>query len=69
MNENKRERLIKKVENHLRMTALQLVKFDTEEEALQYLTDSFQSQLGCDFVGVNLKERDYIAPKVWSGAL
>ncbi|MFB4162426.1 helix-turn-helix domain-containing protein [Alteribacillus sp. JSM 102045] len=67
--EDKREKVIKKVENHLRMTSRQLVKFDTEEEALQYLTDSFQSELSCDFVGVILKENDYLVPKVWSGEL
>ncbi|MGY4691515.1 helix-turn-helix domain-containing protein [Salibacterium sp. K-3] len=62
-----RDRVIKGVEQHLRMTARQLVKFDTEEEALQYLTNAFQSKLKCDFVGIVLKEGDYLVPKVWSG--
>ncbi|MFZ4452664.1 helix-turn-helix domain-containing protein [Salibacterium aidingense] len=62
-----RDKMIKGVEQHLRMTARQLVKFDTEEEALQYLTNAFQSKLKCDFVGIVLKEGDYLVPKVWSG--
>jgi len=66
---DKQERRIKQVENHLRLTARQLLKFDTEEEAVQYLTDSFQTQLECDFVGVILTEGEIILPKVWSGEL
>lgn len=63
----KREKLTKRIENHLRITARQLVKFDTEEETLQYLIDSFRSELTCDFVGIILKEGEYLTPKVWSG--
>ncbi|SDH16975.1 DNA-binding transcriptional regulator, PucR family [Alteribacillus persepolensis] len=66
---NKREKVMKKVEDHLRMTSRQLVQFDTEEEALQYLTDSFQSELSCDFVSVILIENENLIPKVWSGEL
>ncbi|WJE54486.1 helix-turn-helix domain-containing protein [Bacillus cereus] len=62
-----REKLTKKIENHLRITARQLVKFDTEEETLQYLIESFRSKLACDLVGMILKEGDYLIPKVWSG--
>ena len=69
MSVTKEQRLIKKLENHLRLTARQLLKFDTEEEVLQYLVDSFQSRFSCDFVGVIIKEGDYIIPKVWSGGL
>ncbi|MBB6283901.1 hypothetical protein HNR34_002273 [Geobacillus subterraneus] len=35
MDENKRQKLMKKIESHLRTTARKLVKFDTEGEALQ----------------------------------
>lgn len=66
---SKEKKLIKKLESHLRLTARQLLKFDTEEEVLQYLVDSFQSRFGCDFVSVIIKEGDYIIPKVWSGGL
>ena len=58
---------MRKVDNHLRKTSRYLIKIDTEEEALQYLTDSFQSELYCDFVGVVLDEGGQLLPKAWSG--
>ncbi|MDT8861336.1 helix-turn-helix domain-containing protein [Alkalihalobacillus sp. MEB130] len=64
----KREKLFERIENHLRITARQLVKFDTEEETLQYLIDSSRSELKCDFVGIVLKEGNYLISKVWSGS-
>ncbi|WP_461177936.1 helix-turn-helix domain-containing protein [Virgibacillus ainsalahensis] len=66
---NKRDKLIRNIENHLRLTARQLLKFDTEEEVLRYLADSFQSRFECDFVGVIIQEGDSISPKMWSGGL
>ncbi len=62
-----KDHLMKKLENHLRSTARQLVKFDTEEEVLQYLTASFQSELYCDFVGVILNQTGNFVTKAWSG--
>ena len=56
-----------KVEQHLRMTSRQLIKIDTEEEALQYLSDSFRAKLHCDFVGVIFNENDLFEIKAWSG--
>ncbi len=58
---------MRKLENHLRSTARHLIKFDTEEEVLQYLTESFRSELYCDFVGVILNEEGDFIPKAWSG--
>ncbi|MEH7462331.1 helix-turn-helix domain-containing protein [Bacillus thuringiensis] len=69
MSDNKREKLMKKVEYHLRTTSRQLIKIDTEEEALQYLTDSFCSELYCDFVAVILNEGGEFLPRAWSGNL
>ncbi|UOE92692.1 helix-turn-helix domain-containing protein [Alkalihalobacillus sp. LMS39] len=63
----KREKLLQRLENHLRITARQLVKFDTEEETLQYLIDSFRSELKCDFVGIIREEEYQFSSKVWSG--
>lgn len=63
----KEEKLLKKLENHLRSTARQLIKFDTEDEVLQYLTASFRSELYCDFVGLILNEGQIFVPKAWSG--
>jgi len=67
MSGNKRRALMEEIEDHLRMTARQLLKFDTEEEVLRYLADAFQSRLNCDLVGVITKEGDYFIPKVWNG--
>ncbi|WP_255286552.1 MULTISPECIES: helix-turn-helix domain-containing protein [unclassified Bacillus (in: firmicutes)] len=62
-----KDRLMKKLENHLRSTARQLIKFDTEEEVLQYLTAAFRSELYCDFVGVIQNEGSHYVIKAWSG--
>ncbi|UGB31965.1 helix-turn-helix domain-containing protein [Metabacillus sp. B2-18] len=67
MSNSKREILMKKVEHHLRTTSRQLIKINTEDEVLQYLADSFRSELYCDFVGVVLSEGDSFIPKAWSG--
>src|SRR5699024_7816835 len=64
---DKQEKRIKQVENHLRLTARRMLKFDTVEEAVQYLTDASEQQFRCDFVGVFLKENDVLLPTVWSG--
>lgn len=64
-----KDKLMKKLENHLRSTARQLIKFDTEDEVIQYLTITFRSELYCDFVGVILNEGGSFSPKAWSGDL
>src|SRR5699024_5241509 len=45
-------KIVKKTEIHLRNMSRQLIKIDSEEEALQYISNSFKSKLHCDFVGV-----------------
>ncbi|WP_340084060.1 helix-turn-helix domain-containing protein [Siminovitchia sp. FSL H7-0308] len=67
MAEAQREKVIRKVEQHLRKTSRQLIKIDTEEQALQYLSDSFRAKLYCDFVGVVFVEDAHFVPKTWSG--
>lgn len=67
MAEAQREKVIRKVEQHLRKTSRQLIKIDTEEQALQYLSDSFRAKLYCDFVGVVFVENAHFVPKTWSG--
>ena len=69
MSVHKREQLMKKLEYHLRTTSRQLIKIDTEEEALQYLTDAFCSELHSDFVAVILKDRNKYTLRSWSGNL
>ncbi len=69
MSNMKKDKLMKKLEHHLRSTARHLIKFDTEEEVLQYLTTSFRTDIYCDFVGVILNEKDKFVLKAWSGTL
>ncbi|MFF2855155.1 hypothetical protein [Peribacillus sp. NPDC058002] len=38
----KRTKLVEKIENHLRLTARNLVKFDTIQETLDFTVESFQ---------------------------
>lgn len=64
---SKREKLIERIEGHLRHTARHLVKFDTLNETLHYIIDSFWMELPCDFVGIIIRERDQLIPKIWKG--
>ncbi|MBO0998562.1 hypothetical protein IOC57_12510 [Bacillus sp. SD075] len=57
----------RKIDHHLRVTARQLIMFDTEEESLKFLIDSFQSDLNCDFVCILLNEKGNLVPKVING--
>ncbi|WP_240689017.1 helix-turn-helix domain-containing protein [Ammoniphilus sp. YIM 78166] len=64
---SKREALIERIETHLRRTARHLVKFDTLEETLNYLLDSFWMEFTCDFVAIILKDNQVLIPKAWKG--
>ncbi|MEH7225423.1 helix-turn-helix domain-containing protein [Bacillus sp. JJ1566] len=63
----KREKLMKKIDNHLRTMARHLVTFDTIEETLDYLLNGFYKEYACDLVGVVLYEKGRLVPKVWKG--
>lgn len=65
---DKSKRLKEKLDNHLRQTARQLVKFDTFEETLNYLLESFWREFACDFVAIILKDKEKLVPRVWRGA-
>lgn len=67
MDRQEREDVIRKVEHHLRKMTRKLIKIDSEEEALRYLSDTFRMQLYSDFVSVIFIENDQYIPKVWSG--
>ncbi|MDQ0214935.1 DNA-binding PucR family transcriptional regulator/GAF domain-containing protein [Oikeobacillus pervagus] len=66
-NLSKRDRLVEKLESHLRYSARHLIKFDSLEETLQYIINSFWVELPCDLVAIILKEKDVLKPKVWKG--
>ncbi|MET1177407.1 hypothetical protein ABG775_05460 [Peribacillus simplex] len=63
----KRTKLVEKVENHLRLTARNLVKFDTIQETLDFTVESFQLEFSWDFVAIVLRGDDRLYPKVWKG--
>lgn len=56
----KKERLVEKIDTHLRRTARQLIKFNTLQETLNYLIDSFWEQFTCDYVSILLKDSEYL---------
>lgn len=64
---SKREQLVERIEAHLRHTARHLVKFDTLEETLHYIIDSFWLELPCDFVGIIMRDHHQLIPKIWKG--
>ncbi|MFB7637826.1 helix-turn-helix domain-containing protein [Peribacillus butanolivorans] len=63
----KRTKLVEKIETHLRLTARNLVKFDTIQETLDFTVESFQLEFSWDFVAIVLREDDILYPKVWKG--
>ncbi|WP_227935147.1 helix-turn-helix domain-containing protein [Alkalihalobacillus deserti] len=63
----KQEKLKQKINTHLRNITRQLIKFDTLQETLNYLLESFYKEFTCDLVGVILKEDNQLIPKVWIG--
>ncbi|MBU8908303.1 helix-turn-helix domain-containing protein [Desertibacillus haloalkaliphilus] len=63
----KQEKLKQRIDYHLREVTRQLVKFDTVEETLNFLLESFALEFTCDLVAVILKEGDILTPKVWIG--
>ncbi|RHW38445.1 PucR family transcriptional regulator [Lysinibacillus yapensis] len=67
METQKSEKIVKTLEMQLRNTSRQLVNFHSEEETLQYLSDSFREKLSADFVGIIMKSEEQLILKSWSG--
>ena len=63
----KRDILLQKIDTHLRKTARQLVKFDTLDETLQCILDSFWGNFSCDYVSIILKSGDHLNIKIEKG--
>lgn len=59
--------IIRKTEQHLRGMSRHLIKIDSEEKALQYISNSFQKQLHCDFVSIIFLEEDIFRLRIISG--
>lgn len=67
IDQGKKERLIEKIDTHLRRTARQLIKFNTLNETLNYLIHSFWNQFTCDYVSILLKDNEYIFNRSFKG--
>lgn len=67
MSNGKTEKIVKKLETQLKTTSRQLVQFNTEEDALQYISNTFREKLSADFVGIIVKNGKQLNIKTWSG--
>src|SRR5699024_9171378 len=64
---DKKEKLKRNINNHLRKMTRQLIKFDTFQETLNYLLESFYREFTCDLVAVIFNENEKLIPKAWIG--
>lgn len=64
---SRKDLLMEKIDDHLRKIARQLVKFDTLNETLDYLTESFWNKFFCDYVAIILKEGNLLKVKFEKG--
>ncbi|MEB3103941.1 helix-turn-helix domain-containing protein [Paenibacillaceae bacterium T2] len=64
---SRKDLLMMKIDDHLRKMARQLVKFDTLNETLDYLTESFWNKFFCDYVAIILKEGNLLKIKFEKG--
>ncbi|MDG5788855.1 helix-turn-helix domain-containing protein [Evansella sp. AB-P1] len=63
----KQDKLLEKIDNHLRNTARQLLRFNTLDETLHFLVDAFREQLACDYVSIIFKENRKLVTKIKIG--
>ncbi|MDR9796002.1 helix-turn-helix domain-containing protein [Aeribacillus pallidus] len=62
-----KQKLRDRIEKHLRDLTRKLISFDTVQETLNYLLESFYREYTCDLVAVLLQEKDRLVPVVWIG--
>lgn len=55
------------IDSHLRSLSRQLIKFDTVDETLHYLLDSFFNRFHSNYVSIILNHNDYLEIKVSKG--
>ncbi|WP_276352168.1 helix-turn-helix domain-containing protein [Cohnella caldifontis] len=63
----KQQQIMNKIDVHLRKTARRLVQFDTLDETLHYLIDSFHQQFACDFMAILTIDNGTLAVKAKKG--
>ncbi|MGZ9583148.1 helix-turn-helix domain-containing protein [Paenibacillus marinisediminis] len=68
MNNRKQKILMDKIDTHLRMTARKMIQFDTLDEALHYLIDSFYSKFPYDYMAIVTVDHTLLRLKVTKGA-
>ena len=56
----KNKHIMVKIDAHLRKTARWMVQFDTLDETLHYLIDSFHQQYGCEYMAIIYQEDDVL---------
>lgn len=57
----------KKIDHHLRKTARRMVQFDTLDETLHYLIDSFHEQFACNYMAIIIKDGHTLKIKAKKG--
>lgn len=64
---HKSKQVIDKIDAHLRKTARRMVQFDTLDETLHYLIDSFHQQYGCEYMAIIYLEDQLLKLKAKKG--
>ncbi|MGG4554616.1 helix-turn-helix domain-containing protein [Paenibacillus humicus] len=67
MDVQKNKHIMDKIDGHLRKTARRMVQFDTLDETLHYLIDSFHQQYACDYMSIIYLENDMLRLKANKG--
>ncbi len=65
--EQKIKHIMEKIDAHLRKTARRMVQFDTLDETLHYLIDSFHTQYDCDYMSIIFIENDVLKIRAKKG--
>jgi len=63
----KKQQLLDMIDAHLRSTARQMVRFDTLDETLSYLIDSFLERFGCSYMAILLLQHGVLDIKSRKG--
>jgi len=64
---SKQKQIMEKIDTHLRKTARRMVHFDTLDETLHYLIDSFYEQYSCDYMAILYLENHRLVMKAKKG--
>ncbi|WP_372813010.1 helix-turn-helix domain-containing protein [Paenibacillus sp.] len=67
MDTQKQKHLLEKIDHHLRKTARRMVQFDTLDETLHYLIDSFHEQFACNYMAIIIKDGHTLKIKAKKG--